>query len=277
MDGKFKPNKSYFRHVKDAYALRKYGSTGFRIEDYTLEKLLSSSYGMTAWVKSTQGVEWAFEIIGIEKQLAQDGFNYSVLDGSDDGRSSPIPDNDGLTIYRVVEKREPRIPPSAIDVSKRVIYLEGWDLPEDHFIEFVGNCYKTWFRKSRGIEWLSTFVEPVRMVSEFHKTAYKYDSRGKIYWFSEDEIYSSSGELKTCEGCDMEMPCTDNHSGVGNLCTRCYGENFADEEVLRSCTREECKDSGCPNYMTRETFERLLTKSKEENKRYELQPREWSA
>ncbi len=276
MNAKFKPDKKYFRHVKDTYSLRKYGSSGFRVEDYTLKKLLSAAYGATAWVMSKPGVEWAFEIIGIEKQFAQDGFNYFVIDNRD-REGSPIPDNRGLSIYRVVSRGESDAPPSAIETAKRVVYVEKWDLPEDRFFDFALGCYKTWFRKNNGIAWLSEFVEPVKMVSKFHKTAYKYDSNGKIYWFSEDDVYSSPGDLTPCEGCDMDMPCTDNYSGLGTLCVRCYAENFADEEVLKACTREECRDMGCPNYMTRETFKRLSRNSEKQRDAYELEPREWSA
>jgi len=277
MDAKFKPSKLYFRHVKDAYSLRKYGSSGFRVEDYTLKKLLSAAYGATAWARSKQGVEWAFEIVGIEKQFAHDGFNYFVLNGDGERKSSPIPDNKGLTIYRVVDRGEPDAPQSAIDAAKRVVYVEGWELPDDSFFNFTIGCYKTWFRKNNGIAWLSEFVEPVKMVSEFHKTAYRYDSNGKIYWFPDDDVYTSPGESVTCEGCDMDMPCTDNYSGLGTLCVRCYAENFADEEVLKACTREECKDSGCPNYMSRPTFERLSRDSVTKKGKYGLEPREWSA
>lgn len=258
MDTKFKPPKAFFSYLVKEYSRRHYGHTGFKIEDYIQERLLSASYGLTAWIRSKEGVDWLFCLLGVDEVDAHDGFNYFFK--PEEGPERPILNDKLLTIYRRVPSLTPDLPLSGIDIAKRVVFSEGWKLPSDDDIRFVFSTYRLWLKTVDGMDWVCSIFEPLKHMSLFDGRAYKYVAEtGEKYWFDDNMIVTKPKHLEICINCEMALPCTDNYSGLGILCMRCYSEHFADEKLLKYCNRKECKNFGCSNYVNHETYEKVLS------------------
>lgn len=256
MNQRFKPSKKFFRYAADEYCRKNYGHSGFKIEDYIREKLLTASYGLTAWIRSKPGANWAFQIVGVEETIPHDGYNYFFCPPQGDRRR--INDTKKMRVFRKIPVSSPDLSLEAIDISKRVIFTEGWRLPSDDIIRLIFSYYRSWLKTGDGLEWLSCVFDPIKYVLAFNNTAYKYvNDKGQVYWFDDKTIISDAKLLETCICCEMSLPCTDNYSGLGTLCVRCYAENFADTEVLKQCNRDECKFYGCSNFLSHDKFDEI--------------------
>jgi hypothetical protein len=256
MESKFKPDKGFFKYVLEQYSRKHYGSTGFKVEDYIREHLLFSAYGLTAWLRSRAGAEWSFSLLGIEEVSPHDGFNY-YFQPPQGGRQA-LEHSDSMKIFRRIPEGRVDLPPDAVDIAKRVVFTEGWKIPPDNAVRFVFDCYKRWLKTANGFDWISSILEPLKHVSGLGGIAYKYVGRdGQAYWFSDSQIVSDAKELQNCINCEMSFPCTDDYSGLGRLCVRCYGEHFCDPEILKFCTRHECKNHGCTFCLSYQKYEEL--------------------
>lgn len=254
MNPKYKPSKTFFKYLKQEYALSRNGFSEADIEERVQNRLLMSAYGATAWVRTKKGAEWTFKIIGVEEVDPHPGFMYYYMPPH--GEKRRVDSDHGLRIFRRVHEKPVDIYHSALDIAKKVIYTEGWEVPDEEIIKFVFNIYRTWLRTPAGFEWIKSVFRPVMNVYALGGIAYKCTSvHGETYWMGRDAILPDPNQFLTCDSCDMSFPCTGNYSSIGRICNRCYAENFAEVDVLELCSRHECKNINCENHISEEKIE----------------------
>lgn len=247
MDAKFKPHKDFFRYIKREYARINYGASENRVEDYVLQRLLSAAYGCTAWLLTKQGAEWVFASLGVEEVAVHPGFKYYFHNG---GTRKRIDDN-MMKIWRRCPTAEVIVDRDGIEIAKRVVYTEGWKVPDDKLFVFTMRSYEKWLKMLPAQDFLRDNFSPLKYLAIFSGVAYRCGSQdGEVYWLSTEQVQSEAKESGNCCGCDIDFPCIDNYSGLGSLCNKCYTENFGDSETLTLCTRHECKEHGCCNHIT---------------------------
>jgi hypothetical protein len=253
MHPKFKPNKAFFKYLKDEYSKAKHGYAGVSISDTSMQHLLNAAYGWTAWFRSKEGAKILFRIIGIRDMPPHDGFLYYYVPPH--GVRQRIDTSHGLRIFKKVPGEIVDHKLSWMDIAKRVVYTEGWKVPPDDAFNFVYRSYRVWLRLSPGIEWCKSSYKPIMHTYALDGLAYKATSvKGETYWFNKTYVESEPKEQETCEACDYDFPCTDEYTGLGRLCNRCYAENFADSHCLSQCNRPECEDYACHNYLEDKKF-----------------------
>ncbi|MHC4647265.1 MAG: hypothetical protein ACYTBJ_17380 [Planctomycetota bacterium] len=255
MDPKFKPDKGFFKTLMNEYSRRTYGSTGFRIEDHIRSDLLAAAYGLTAWLKSKKGAGWCFSIVGVEEIRTHVGFNYFFVDTGDNRRKVLARK---VRIFRKIIQETPDLPREGLDIAKRVVYTEGWKLPNDTIFGTTFRAYRSWLKTGSGYDWLSSIFDAVKHISIFGDLAYKVlGDSGEPYWFDSKQIVSSPKPLEVCMNCEIEHPCVDNYSGLGKLCIRCYSEGFAESEMLNCCNRHECQEYRCSHFIGDEKYDSM--------------------
>lgn len=256
MQEKFKPNKHFFKFLKAEYSRRKYGHTTSEILPSVQEKLLCAAYGVTAWLFTKNGARWLFALMGMEEVEPHHAFVYYYNLNHEKKKL----DNQGsLRIFRKSPKERAGIPRVGIDIAKRVVYSEGWKLPEDAVFEFVFEQYRAWLWDTHGQLWLKDNFTAIRFIDNHQGIAYRFETKeGQTYWFEEGQIISEPHTSKDCECCEYEFPCCDNYTGMGRLCNRCYAEHFAEPDVLHGCNRHECYLIECHNYLTDKQYVDLV-------------------
>jgi hypothetical protein len=262
MDPKFKPSKTFFRYLKSEYSLSQSGYTTGDLPEDIQNSLLISAYGATAWIRSKKGAEWVFKIVGVEEIPPHNAYKYYY--NPPHGEKRRIDTDHRLRIFRRVKDVAADIYRSALDIAKRVIYTEGWKVPSDDMIKFVLTTYRSWLRSSSGFDWAKSVFKSVMHVYVMDGIAYRCTSvSGEVYWMGQEHIVTEEDALQSCESCDMDFPCTDQYTGLGRLCNRCYAESFAEEEILAFCNRHECKNYNCENYLTDDALENVTREIKQ--------------
>ena len=248
MNPNFKPPKEFFRCLKDEYSRKNYGSSGYKIEDYIQEKLLSAAYGATAWIKSKAGAHWVFKIFGVQEVDLHPGFNYLYFNPQKRERRRLDPNK--IRCFRRIDREQPDVPIEAIETAKRVVFTEGWKLPDDITFTLAYTSYRYWLKSSPGTYWAKELFSPIKYLDVYDGITYRcVSATGEVYWFSDQEVVSEPRSETHCECCQELRPCTDDYTGLGNLCNRCYSDSFGDEETLAYCNRHECRAYDCPNYI----------------------------
>ena len=250
MNPKFKPDKALFRYLKTEYAKEVHGYSTFNFTDVTLDRLLKTAYAITAFLKTKHGAEAIFSMAGVEEVEPHPGFDYQH---EKTGRI--VQERENLRIFRRITKERVELSRSALDTVRRVLYAESWSCPEEEFITKVFRHYRNWFGTGMGQSWAFNNYKALDVIRNSNGVVYRYETDdNRIYWFDDRDIVPIARPEDHCINCDTSYPCCDNFSGMGVMCNRCYSEHFADAEVLKSCTRHECKAIGCHNYMTERQF-----------------------
>jgi len=229
MHGKFKPDRGFFRYVRNQYPQEHFGNDP---TDEIIEKLLLAAYGLTAWIRSRCGAEWTFSLMGIEEVIAHDGYTYWYVPQRE--RRKLIDTTNGFRVFRRIPPVPVTLDNDALLVAKRVVFTEGWTVPRDDMVKFVFACYARWLKTKHAHDWLCSTFDPIKYVSSFGSIAYKCISHtGDTFWFDERSVITEAKGLETCTCCEMSYPCTDSYSGLGVLCVRCYSEHFSEPELLK--------------------------------------------
>lgn len=248
MNTNYKPPKAFFTHLKQEYARINYGSSGFKLEDYIIEQLLAASYGMTAWVLTRDGAQWIFEALGLEEIDLHPGFDYYYKDPNSQRQKIP---HINLRIFRRCEPSIPEITAEALNIAKRVVYTEGWKLPEDSTFRLSFCTFRNWLKATDGYVWAKSRYQPLQYIEIYTPIAYRVKGdTGEAAWLDDEHVISDAKSLEVCECCDLSFPCLENYSGFGRLCNRCYADNLAEPQALQLCNRHECKEYDCQNYIS---------------------------
>lgn len=253
MDDRYKPPKSYIKRFRSEYSRRHYGYSDYKIEPYVFEKILASGYGIMAYISSKVGADWVFALLGLEEIDAHPGFKYVFQGPNGAGRKTIEKHN--LRIFRMHKRGEPDTPQEAIDVSKRVIFSEGWKVPEDRVVSMGLSVLRLWLQSEQGHEWAQQRYRSFYYTTKQGGLTYRAESQdGTTYWLSDSEVSAEVLDLETCDSCQELFPCTDSYTGLGTLCNRCYSENFGDSEQLATCNRHECENHSCQNFIRDEAL-----------------------
>ena len=249
MNPKFKPPKEFFNYLKSEYSRSHYGYTGYRIEPYIFEKLLCAAYGITAWILSKGGAEWIFKIVGVKEIPTHHGYKYYFRSTNSSERR--LIDRNKIRIFKKISDTTGDVGVEALEMAKRVVFAEGWKLPEDKTFMFIFGTYREWVKRTAGKQWIRERFSPIKYLEIFGEIAYRCGSyTGEVFWVSKDQVVSEPNEENPCECCDCSYPCVENYTGLGSICNRCYAENLVENEVLEMCNRHECKDHECHNYLS---------------------------
>ena len=256
MNPKFKPSKAFFKYLKGEYA---YAVHGYRttLSDTTLADLLASAYGITAWIHTKTGVRWLFNLYGIEELSPHFAYQYLRVEPTL-GTKSIIPASE-ITIFATTGVKSTDLLKSTFDIAKKVIYAEGWKIPEERVLKRALGSYRDWLQTTEGKNWAKDEFAPIYNIIRFGGTTYKLKKQaGNILWTGGNQVQIQTEEYKWCEGCDLNYPCTDEYTNLGVLCNRCYAENFADPETLGACCRFECKIEECGHYLSHFKYKSLV-------------------
>lgn len=257
MDSRFKPPKLFFKYLKSEYAYSKYGSKSISMSSEMQNNLLCAAYGVTAWIRTKRGASWCFRLCGVEEIDMHHGFEYYYIPPH--GSKRKLSDDHSLRIFRSTKKGHMEIYKSAIDIAKKVVYTEGWELPPEEMIKAAISAYRTWIMTENGFVWIKSVFRPIMEIDVHGGLVYKCTSVNKeTFWLGEDYIESKPKHSVMCINCDLSYPCTTNLKGIGNLCNRCYGENFGEIDILTFCNRKECAEICCENYLSDSKLEDVL-------------------
>lgn len=257
MENRFKPPKPFFKYLKSEYTCSRYGNGNIPLSDESQSNLLCAAYGVTAWIRSKQGADWCFKICGIEEVEPHYGFTYYYVPPHGDKRR--ISEDHGLRIFRRTKMTPVEILKSSIDIATRVVYVEGWKVPQEDMIKAAVSAYRSWIQTETGFSWIKSVFKPIMQVDVHNGISYRCTSvSGEVYWIGDDNIEADPNQSSMCINCDMTYPCTTNLKGIGDLCNRCYGENFGEMDVLILCNRHECANICCENYISELKLEDML-------------------
>lgn len=259
MELRFKPEKGFFRYLKKEYIYSRYGNANIPLSDESQSNLLCAAYGVTAWIRSKPGASWCFTLCGVEEVDSHYGFVYYYTPTHGGKRRIVEDDDHGLRIFRQTSPKPVEILKSSIDIAKKVVYTEGWNLPPEDMIKAAVSAYRAWIQTETGFEWIKSVFRPIMEVNVHDGISYRCTSvNGEVYWFGGDLVSAEPKPSTSCINCDLPYPCTTNLKGIGNLCNRCYGENFGEIDVLMLCNRHECAEICCENYITNSKLEDIL-------------------
>lgn len=255
MDSRFKPPKLFFKYLKSEYSYMRYRSSSIKLSNELQNGLLCAAYGATAWLRTKRGARWCFTICGIEEAEPHHAFNYYYVPPH--GEKRRIDETHSITIFRRVKEKPAETLKTAVDIAKKVVYTEGWELPPEDMIKAALSAYREWIQKEDGHMWIKSVFRPIMEVSVHNGLAYKIgphmgvdSGNNDTFWLGQDHVVTKPKQSLTCINCDMSYPCTTNLKGIGDLCNRCYGENFGEIDVLTLCNRHECAWIACENYMS---------------------------
>lgn len=256
MNPKFKPSKIFFRYLKKEYSYTTYGYNS-KMSEKVLNELLASAYGFTAWLFTKNGARWVFKLYGVEELTPHFAFNYWYT-AADNTKHRFDPEK--MVIFSSDGPQKADILKEAQDITKKVIYAEGWKVPEARVVHKVISLYRDWLKTDGGKAWAKDSFACLQNIFRFGGLTYKYaKGEGNIYWAGGNRVSIVANEFKPCDGCDLHTPCVDEYTGLGALCNRCYAENFADKETLGACCRFECKLEDCNHYLTHVKFNSVLS------------------
>lgn len=248
MDPRFKPPKPFFKYLKMEYSKIRYGNGAIQLSQELQSNLLCAAYGVTAWIRTKRGAKWCFTICGIEEAEPHYAFDYYYVPPQ--GEKRKLDQGQCIKIFRQVKRRPAEILKSGIDIAKKVVYTEGWELPPEDMIKAALSAYREWIQRDTGFEWIKSVFRPIMETDVHDGIAYKIEYNDQAYWLSQDNLVSKPKQSRVCINCDLPYPCTTNLKGIGSLCNRCYGENFGEIDVLTLCNRHECAEIACENYMS---------------------------
>jgi hypothetical protein len=257
VESRFKPPKPFFKYLKTEYVYSRYGNGNIPLSDESQSNLLCAAYGVTAWIKTNKGASWCFQLFGIEELEPHYGFVYYYIPPH--GEKRKLSEDHGLRIFRQTKAKPVEILKSSIDIAKKVVYTEGWRVPPEDMIKAAISAYRTWIQTELGFEWVKSVFRPIMEVNVHDGISYRCTSvNGEVYWLGCNHVKAEQKPTSMCINCDLTYPCTTDLKGIGNLCNRCYGENFGEMDVLMLCNRHECAEICCENYMSNGKLEDML-------------------